>query len=186
MGATSAPGEVASATEPLKPLQIALRVDVASGTRSPQDWPVTTGVPFKDGRLTEQQISALSVQTAAGTTVPAQFEVRGRYPRSQNVRWLGVDFQVAPAVKEYRLVLDGKPGPAHPQPVRIDQGPEAFVVTTGDLKAEVPRHGGLLRRVWLKDELVLEQSPNDGNWLTTLDGQRHVEARDVRTSAQVE
>jgi hypothetical protein len=147
---------------------------------------VTTGVPFRDGQLPEENLGTLRLETDSGRAIPAQFEVRGHYPRSRNVRWLGIDFQLDPAVKEYRLVLDGKPGPAPPQPVHISQEQNVFVVTTGDLKAEVPRQGGMLRRVWLKDELILEQGPHDGNWLTTLEGNRHVEARDDRTSAQVE
>jgi hypothetical protein len=73
-------------------------------------------------------------------------------------------------------VLDGKAGPVYRQPVRINKEQETFVVTTGGLKAEVPRQGGLMRRVWLKDELLLEHGRNDGNWLTTVDGTRHGEA----------
>jgi acetyl esterase/lipase len=157
------------------PRAVSLRVERVQGTRPPAGWPVTTGVPFRDGQLSNQHVGSLRLETAAGTPVPAQFEVRGRYPRSKNVRWLGVDFPLDPAVKEYRLVLDGKSGPAHPQPVRVSQEQEAFFVTTGDLKVEVPRRGSMVKRVWLKDDLLLEQSLDSGNWLTTVDGTRNRE-----------
>ena len=163
------------AEEPL-PVTIPLQVRSVVGARTPEHWPVTTGVPFRDGQLAEEKVATLRVETDSGRAVPAQFEVRGCYPKSRHVRWLGVDFQLDPAVKEYRLVLDGKAGPVYRQPVRINKEQETFVVTTGGLKAEVPRQGGLMRRVWLKDELLLEHGRNDGNWLTTVDGTRHGEA----------
>jgi len=164
---------------------VPLRVDLVRGTRPPENWPVTTGVPFKDGQLTDRQIASLRVETDSGKCLSAQFEIRGRYPRSKNVRWLGVAFQLDPSAKEYCLVLDGKPGPAHPQPVLIGKEQTTLVVTTGDLKAEIPRRGGLLRRVWLKDELLLKQGPDAGNWLTTADGVLHREA-DTRATVERE
>ncbi len=133
-----------------EPRSIPLRLSAAEGVPPPLGWPVTTGVPFRDGQLTEDAIASLRVETDRGDAVPAQFEVRGRYPRSKNVRWLGVDFQLDPKAKEYRLITGGKPGvaqpapPAHPRPVRIRKERHALVVETGELKAEIPVQGGIL------------------------------------------
>jgi hypothetical protein len=134
-------------------------VRLGAGARTPEHWPVTTGVPFRDGQLGEEKLNTLRVETDSGQAIPAQFEVRGRYPRSRNVRWLGVSFQLDPNAKAYRLVLGDKPdkpAPDHADAIRIAETQDAWVVTTGPLRAEIPRQGGLLGRVWLKDELLLE------------------------------
>ncbi len=168
----------ACADEPRPLARIPLQVNTAPGTRPPAGWPVSTGIPFAEGQLTDQQIGALRLATDAGRVIPAQFEVRGRYPRSKSIRWLGVAFQLQAGSKHYRLMLEGGPGPklAQPaQPVRVAKEDDAFLVTTGDLKVEIPRRGGMLRRVWLKGELVLEQKAGHGNWLTTTKGARHSE-----------
>jgi len=99
------------------PAEVPLLLDVAGGISPTAGWPVTTGVPFADGRL--HDTDRLRVEAQDGTPVPAQFQVRGRYPRSGDVRCLGVDFQLQPGAQAYRLVLDAEAGPHHPQPVRI-------------------------------------------------------------------
>ncbi|MHC4405071.1 MAG: exo-rhamnogalacturonan lyase family protein [Planctomycetota bacterium] len=160
---------------PDPPKSITLKIDTVPNVGIPSGYPVTTGVPFADGQLSEAGLQRLRLLGPGGEPVPAQFDVRGRYLRSKDVRWLGVDLQLEPAVGEYRLEMAGGHGPSHPTPVRVESTGDAFVVTAGELKAEVPKVGAMLRRVWLAGDLVIERGPADGNWLTTLDGQLHHE-----------
>ena len=164
-------------------LEVPLHVDVAPGAKAPDGWPVTTGVPFKDGRLVSPE--GLRLETDDGRAVPAQFNVRGRWPRSGDVRWLGVDFQLTPGVKQYRLKSGAPAAPAHSAPIRVEKTPQSIVVTSGSLKAEIPRGGGMLHRVRLDGTLVVEQGTNDGNWFTTLQGQRFSE-RGARATIELE
>ena len=165
-------------------INVPLYVDIAPGTQPPAGWPVTTGVPFKDGWL--RTLDGLQVQTPDGKAVPVQFLVRGRYPKSGCVRWLGVDFQLLPGVEQYRLVRVVQTGPSSPSPVHVTTVDDGLIVTTGALKAEIPKRGGMLRRVWLDNRLVVEQSPNDGNWLTTVQGERFTGSADPESHATVE
>ncbi|MBC8875577.1 MAG: hypothetical protein H8E44_39625 [Planctomycetes bacterium] len=168
---------------PDTPKSISLQINSIPGIGTPSGYPITTGVPFANGQLSEAQLRRLRLFGPGGEPMPMQFDVRGRYLRSKDVRWLGVDFQLEPGVGDYRLEMTGGPGPSHPTPIRVDSTDDALVVTTGELKAEIPKVGAMLRRVWLAGELVLEQGPQDGNWLTTLDGQLH---REVAEKAAIE
>jgi len=158
---------------PSRPDHVDLLLDVPAGIAAPAGYPVTTGVPFADGWL--KDTTGLRVETADGRAVPAQFEVRGRWPRSGNVRWLGVDFQLVRGATGYRLAFGKESGPAHAEPVRVGQKGPGFIVSTGPLTVEIPGAGPMFSRAWLGQELVLEQRAGDGNWLTTPDGARHVE-----------
>lgn len=171
---------------PPAPAAIALKVVPAPGLTPVEGFPMSTGVPFADGQFGRDGLDRLRVVGADGKPVPAQFSVRGTYPRSGNVRWLGIDFQLAASATAYSLELAAGPGPQQPLPVRVDSSGDALVVSTGELKAEVPKQGGMLRRVWLGRELVIEQRADDGNWLTTVDGKRHAESRREDTRAAVE
>jgi len=171
---------------PPAPAAIALKVVPAPETAPVEGFPVSTGVPFADGQLGRDGLDRLRLVGADGKPVPAQFSVRGTYPRSGNIRWLGVDFQLASSASAYSLQLGAGPGPPHPLPVRVDASGDALVVSTGELKAEVPKQGGMLRLVWIGSELVIDQRAVDGNWLTTVDGKRWGESRREDTRAAVE
>jgi hypothetical protein len=157
-----------------KPTTVPLLVDVPKDVTVPEGWPVTTGVPFRDGQLTEEQIGTQRVETDAGQPIPAQFEVHGRYLPSRAVKWLGVSFQLVPDAQGYRLISGGA-APGHVSPVRVEKAGDGFVVSTGLIRVEIPGVGPVLSKVWMGKELVLEQGPQDGNWLITLDGKRHSE-----------
>ena len=158
---------------PNRPDHVDLLLDVPEGVTASAGYPVTTGVPLADGWL--KDTTGLRLETADGRAIPAQFELRGSYPRSRNVRWLGVDFQLAPGATGYRLAFDTKTRPAHPQPIRIQPEGRGYIVTTGGLKAQIEPSGCGLTRVWLKEKLVLEQGDQDGNWFKTLAGVRYAD-----------
>ena len=79
---------------PPLPAAIALKVVPAPKIAPIEGFPVSTGVPFADGQLGKDGLDRLRVVGADGKPVPAQLSVRGTYPRSGNVRWLGLDFQL--------------------------------------------------------------------------------------------
>jgi hypothetical protein len=165
---------------------VSLKVVPAPGIAPVERFPVSSGVPFADGQLGKDGLDRLRVVGTDGTPVPTQFSVRGTYPRSGNVRWLGIDFQLAPPASAYSLQLGTGPGPQHPLPVRVDSGGDALVVSAGELKAEVPKQGGMLRRVWIGSEPVIDQRAEDGNWLTTVEGKQYTESHREDTRAAVE
>ncbi len=167
---------------PALPKSILLNVITAPQVETPVGFPVTTGVPFADGQLATRDLERLRIIDDRGQTVPAQFSARGVYPHSGNVRWLGIDFQIAPAVEHYRLEFAGGPPAPHRSAIHVDSSGPKLVVSTGDLTAEIPKRGGMLGRVWLGGKLMIEQGEADGNWFTSRDGTRYdeVHARDVR------
>jgi hypothetical protein len=156
-------------------VKIILNVDLPKGHKALAGWPVTTGVPLKDGQVTPGDYGRLRVETESGKALPAQFEARGKYLHSGQVKWLGVSFQLEPDVTRYRLVLGGTPGAPHPTPVFLRKGDAGYTVATGDFQVEVPHCGAMLSRATLGGKEVLRQGPDDGNWLKTLDGDRHRE-----------
>ncbi len=169
---------------------IPLRISAEESVVVPQPWLMTTGVPFENSQLFEKDFQRLRVVTSSGKSVPAQFETRGRYPSSKAVRWLGVYWQLDPNAltpdpspkrrgeAAYRLVLSKeKTAAAAPQdPVQVNEDADSITVTTGDFKTRIPKTGGMIAGAWLKDQLVLDQDKEDGNWLTTLQGAKHRQA----------
>jgi hypothetical protein len=165
---------------------IPLRVNLPPGGRGPDRFPVTTGVPFPNGRLPAEKLNRLRVETEGGKPVAAQFEIRGRYPHSGDVRWLGVDLMHDGTSSSYRLVSDADPAPPPQKPITVTQTADALLVQTGSLKARIPRTGRLLDRVWLDEELLIDQGAEEGNWLIDQDGRRYAEGPDVSEKAVVE
>ncbi len=175
------------------PSAVPLRVNVggsaagrAASTRSgngagtaalPAGWPVTTGVPFKEGQFTDKQIGSLRLVTDGDNPVPAQFEVRGRYPGSKSIRWLGVEFQLLADAKQYRLLLDGGRDARAPEPARPVSGCQGRRSLGRDDKRS--QGGNTPKR---RDAARLAQGRigpgtegGHGNWLTTAKGARHSE-----------
>jgi hypothetical protein len=170
---------------PLRPpvLRVPIELVPAGGVEPPAGTPVTTGVPFAEGWLARPD--ALRLETEAGEPVPVQLSRRGDWPRGGGVRWLGVDFPVVPGVRRYALVEGGGERPAPASPVQVEQGDRAFVVSTGELRAEIPRRGGMLGRVWWRGELMLD--PDESNWFTRqADGRHFGDRADPETRAEIE
>jgi hypothetical protein len=159
-------------------IDIPLRISADKDVVALQPWLITTGVPFENGQLFERDFNRLQVVTSAGMPVSAQFESRGRYPSTKAIRWLGVYWQFDPSEQGYRLVLakEKAPAAAPRDPVQVKEEADAITVTTGDFKTRIPKTGGMIAGAWLKDELVLDQDKQDGNWLSTVQGAKHRQA----------
>lgn len=163
---------------------IPLRVDAHTDLKTPAGWPVTAGVPFAPGQLTEVQFKDLRVQNQDGTSVPCQFEVRGRYPTTKDVRWLGVFWQLQPGAS-YQLIKAAKPAPLHKPAgaVLTTDSEEEITLASAGMKAHFPKTGGFLSKVTLNGKSLIKESSTTGNWLVTLQGAHHQEA-DVKVKLE--
>jgi len=165
-----------------------LRLSPAAGVETPDGFPMTTGLPFSREALSPDDLSRLVLVDDKDNPVPAQFVIRGVYPNTGHVRWVGVDFAAVSGAGGYQLNILDRPGRSVElvNPVVVEETRDAWVVTTGDLRAEIPRASGMLRRVSLGDTTVLEQGASDGNWLVNHDGTRYGEWNDESTRATIE
>jgi len=108
--------------------EIRLAVEEPAGVER-QQWPVSSGVPFAQGALREEQATALF--DAAGSELPLQTETLVRWPDG-SVRWLLVDFQIDLAAKQ-KKTLTLRYGPEVRRapvqnPVRITKRADGSVV----------------------------------------------------------
>jgi hypothetical protein len=90
--------------------------------------PITSGVPFAEGILTD--ISRVRI-LLGGAEIPAQFKVTARWPDG-SIRWLLADFQIdLPAAGTVSLVLQTGVTPAAVSGVIVDDQPATLTVNTG-------------------------------------------------------
>jgi hypothetical protein len=105
-------------------------------------WPVTSGVPFAKGALTNDQSVALV--TGDGQPVPLQTEVLVRWPDG-SVRWLLLDFQVDLAANQKKLfALRHGAAVSRPtilEPVRVSTRDHRTTIDTGQLRLELSEDG---------------------------------------------
>jgi hypothetical protein len=123
------------------PLDVALSVEEPAGVAR-AGWPVTSGVPFSRGALTDP--ARLILADSAGRTVPLQTDVLARWPDG-SVRWLLVDFQTDLAARQKQtFALRAAQRPAAPVAtarLRVTATPERTTIDTGPLRLEVHREG---------------------------------------------
>ncbi len=129
--------------------QVALKIDspVAALGRA---WPLYVGVPFpKDTFRDAQQARVID---AAGNPVPAQTRVKARWPNSDAIRWLGVDFVGDPS-QSYRFefgpeITAPKFAPDTPR-LTLKHTEKGIELSTGPALFLLPTTGPLIARAWL-------------------------------------
>lgn len=131
---------------------IALAVEEPGGVPRP-GWPVTSGVPFARGALTDAK--AVTLLAGDGKAVPLQTDVLARWPDG-SVRWLLLDFQVDLAAgekKAFTLRRELKAAaPAVTAPVRVTTAGTRTTIDTGPLRLELDSQGfDPLGAVWLDE-----------------------------------
>ena len=83
------------------------------------DWPLTRGVPFPQGDLTD--LGHLSLATPEGQIVPAQFRALSHWPDT-SIKWVLTDFQAnVPAGGEITYTLDCDAAASNPDPAMVLQ-----------------------------------------------------------------
>jgi len=132
--------------------------------------PVTSGVPFRPGVVTD--VSRLALFDSKGNRLPAQFVALARW-RDGSVRWLLCDFQASVEAKgEAVYTLAEAAGPAPATPLRLESSDDQYMVTTGPLRFVVKKNSfDLLHQVWIdrdedgkfgEGELMAGSGPNTG------------------------
>ena len=107
------------------------------------DWPMTSGVPFPQGKLGRAGDVRLRKN---GEEIPLQTRVMARW-RDGSVKWLLVDFPAtvpAGGTAEYRLEFGrGIDRKAVSEPVRVSQTHDGVVIDTGAMQCRVNPSGNL-------------------------------------------
>ncbi len=119
--------------------RIPLQIDEPLENRSVA-WPITTGVPFPRGALTDAAHCRLV--DADGTEQPLQSRVTATWDReAKSIRWLTIDF-IAAAGQQYWLEFgDEIQRKESPSPLKVLPGEEQLLVETGVLRVEFSRNG---------------------------------------------
>ena len=136
------------AAEPPVPETQARAESVPLTVRNPHtfdvdNWPITTGIPFPQGRLgSAEPVRLLGPEGE----VPAQIRVTARW-LDGSVKWLLVSFQATAAAEgqaEYRLEFgrDVRRGPA-PAGLSVTQDDSGVAVDTGAMRFRIDAHGNL-------------------------------------------
>jgi hypothetical protein len=101
-------------------------------------WPVTSGIPFAQGALLDDQAAALFDD--AGSEIPLQTETLARWP-DDSIRWLLLDFQIDLSAKQ-KKALTLRYGPEHrravvQKPVRVTKQADGKVtIEPGPVRLE--------------------------------------------------
>ncbi len=130
--------------------EVAFTVTEPSGVQR-DGWPVTSGIPLKQGELGNDRRTALF--DAKGHEVPLQTEILSRWPDG-TIRWLLLDFQVDLSAGQSRsFVLKYGPQVRRseiPNPVTVSTITKSPLLESGPLRVEVaPDRFRLLDAVWL-------------------------------------
>ncbi len=107
-------------------------------------WPVTVGVPFPSGMVTDP--SRLTLADDHNAAAPLQTRVLSRWPDG-SVRWALLDWQADLEAQQQRVfrVIPGPPAPAS-QGVRVRDLADRLDIDTGPLQFSIPKK----RFAWLQ------------------------------------
>ena len=163
--------------------------------------PVTMGVPFPKGELTDP--SRVRLLDAQGREVPLQTSTLAAWDPAGSISWLRLEFQTPVAADktagftlEYGVSPKAQLKPGTPaESILVTESAESFVVNTGPLQFTVPRgHGGVLESALLytngngkfeKDEQLL--TPGGlGPYLVDGEGKVYQAALDKDATVQME
>lgn len=171
--ASPRPVAVAEAAKRL-PLALVAAADTPTALEGRvRSWPVTCGIPFAPGTLSDLENLRLLQRTADGKEMetPCQARTQAKWPDG-SVRWALLDFQAnlnrnlsadAPWATyeiEYGLAVRRRPATAEEGPLRVEDTPAAVRVMTGPLLVEVPRDTLVVPgRLFLRDETTGKYDP---------------------------
>lgn len=160
--------------------RIPIRVDAL--TTSSQEAPLFVAVPFPR----DWTVGPVSVVDQDGSFVPSSSRVMARWPESEAIRWMGVDF-LGSAEGEYSVVPGrGEAGVAETS-IRVVEEADGWEVQTGPGRFFIPQKGALIREAWVdrngdgtwgNDELVLQNTEGDDLYVVDQAGVEAVIGRD--------
>jgi hypothetical protein len=158
-------------------------------------FPVQAGVPFPKGAL--WNTDHVRLVDAQGKAVPCGLTVRARWGSGEaSIRWLGVDFQPAPAqpwwpacaAPSYFLEFGPTVSPAAvPLKVTAVDQPEGIAVDAGAISFLVRRQGfNLIDEVKIGGQAVLKSDATQGLYLIDHEGATYRAANDTRVKLTIE
>lgn len=164
------------------PADFRIPVRVDGSKEAPHDTSLFVGVPFPR----DWKVGPVAVVDAEGRPVPSSSRVMARWPESEAIRWMGVDFQGHPG-GEYFVVPGRGAGEPVGESVRVKEAAEGWEVQTGPGRFFVPRKGALIREAWVDrngdgvwgaDEQVLQNTAGDDLYVVDQSGEEAVIGRD--------
>ncbi|MEN6402063.1 MAG: hypothetical protein ABFD94_08955, partial [Armatimonadia bacterium] len=157
---------------------IALSVTETTAARRP-DWPVSSGVPFRQGQFYKND--TLILTGPGDAPVPLQWEPLAYWPDG-SVQWALLDFQASPrpgGKSRYGLHI-GKPTAASPgpaEPVHIARRANLITISTGPLQLTIDTSDFRLLNSLMtrnaKGDFVELLAPSDGLVLRDADGETY-------------
>jgi len=149
--------------------KIPLRMDFPEG-EAPPAWPVRFGIPFAPGQLWDA--GRLTLENAAGQTVPAQFSVSGRWAPEGSIQWVMVEAEVPSGAGNelFAVVGSGKSASKPTAPVRLREESDCLVVETGASEFVFGKSGEPLREIRAAGETSASAEGARGLYLVDQNG----------------
>ncbi|MHB8996506.1 MAG: exo-rhamnogalacturonan lyase family protein [Armatimonadota bacterium] len=165
---------------------IALQIANPGGPATSR-WPVTTGVPFREGVL--KSAANVRLLDAQGREVPLQATVTATH-RDGSVRWLLLDFQSDIPAAGRKLTLEYGPNvkaAAIAGPLQVTEKPESIGINTGPLQVSFDRKRcDGLSTATLSGKSLLLPGHKGGAYFVSDDGQVFRACGDQKPSVQIE
>jgi hypothetical protein len=131
------------------------------------------GVPFpRDWR-----VGPVAVVDAEGHAVPSSARIMARWPESEAIRWMGVEFLGRPEGEYFVVPAADAKAKVIPE-LKVEARDSGYLVSTGGAGFEVPLSGPLLSNVWWNDSLVLENTQGDDLYAVDQNGMEGVAGLD--------
>ncbi len=132
------------------------------------------GIPFPE----TWKVGPVAIVDGKGQEVPSSSRIMARWPDSDAIRWLGVEFQGDPSQKYFAVPATAKIGPVVPG-VEVTEEANVFVVVAGTTKFILPKVGALIGQAYLDrngdgaftlEELLLKNTSGDDLYAIDQDG----------------
>jgi hypothetical protein len=151
-------------------------------------WPMTAGVPFKQGDLTDP--AAVRLLDPNGREVPCQVRQTARWLDDGSVKWLLLDFDttLGPQPAKYALEYgEGVKPASHPAPIAIEEQAGGLVIRNGPLALHFTRRGSSVpERVERDGREALRSGQDDGFYMVDEGGKRFSFGHDAEATTLLE
>ena len=151
-------------------------------------WPMTAGVPFKRGDLTDP--AAVRLLDPDRREVPCQVRQTAKWLDDGSVKWLLLDFDATLGPEPARYTLEygeGVKAAAHPAPIAIEEQADGFVIDNGPLTLRFNKSGSWMpERMEHQGREVLQAGPDDDFYMVDEGGKRYSFGRDAEAETVLE
>jgi hypothetical protein len=164
------------------PANFRIPILVDALAEDPHPTALYVGVPFPR----DWTVGPVAVVDEKGRRAPSSSRVMARWPESEAVRWMGVDF-LGSSGSQYFVVPERGEKCAGKTSVQVEAKAEGLEVRTGPARFFLPAKGALIREAWVDldgdgswgaGELVLQNTAGDDLYLVNQAGELAVIGRD--------